>query len=110
MKRLARSRYPRLRACSESSFLGVLQRSNQWRLCSYVRSPTILPTCSIAFMIFLVLDGLSRTRVTDEEARNSCRIAGGSLVGHSGALGQLAPEREDDDQGQQEHANRHLRN
>jgi hypothetical protein len=61
-------------------------------------------------MIFWVLDGLNRKRVTDEEARNSPRVAGGSLVGHAGALRQLAPEREDDGQGQQQHADRHPRN
>lgn len=61
-------------------------------------------------MIFFVLDGLNRKRVADEEARNSRRVAGGSFVGRSGPLRQLAPEREDYDQGQQQHANRHPRN
>src|ERR1700676_317419 len=67
---------------------------------SYLRSQTILSICGIAFTIFFVLDGSNGKRVTtDDEAGDAGRVPGGSFVEHSGALRQLAPEREDDDQG-----------
>src|SRR5579863_4525747 len=68
-------------------------------LVSYLRSEAILSICGNAFMIFFVLDGSNGKRVTDDEAGDAGRVPGGSFVGHSGALRQLAPERENDDQG-----------
>jgi hypothetical protein len=66
---------------------------------TYLRSQTILSICGIAFTIFFVLDGSNGKRVTDDEAGDAGHVPGVSFVGHSGAFRQLAPEREDDDQG-----------